>query len=86
MLKLGSRLDLLTCDMGRAEDERALQWLYINERNLMRYLPEFVPYAGQLEHVTEVVNQLQCAGDTGDQVLIYLARKYRLNVPLPEVK
>jgi hypothetical protein len=53
---------------------------------MMRYLPEFVPYAGQLEHVTEVVNQLQCAGDNGDQVLIYLARKYRLNVPLPEVK
>jgi len=60
--------------------------VYLTERNLMRYLPEFVPYAGQLEHVTEVVDQLQCAGDNGDQVLIYLARKYRLNVPLPEVK
>jgi len=49
----------------------------------MRYLPEFVSYAGQFEHVTEVVNQLQCAGDDGDAILVYLARKYRLRVPLP---
>jgi hypothetical protein len=49
----------------------------------MRYLSEFVSYAGQFEHVTEVVNQLQCAGDEGDDILIYLARKYRLKVPLP---
>lgn len=50
------------------------------------HLPEFVPYAGQLEHVTEVVSQLQCAGDQGDTILIYLARKYKLNVPLPASK